>query len=100
MARPFIIPLLLFLNSAYAQTHSDLKPGDTLKYSPQSHKSSWISVQSADANLGVALFMDGKKVKEQDDSRGIKSVERFYFTPEKGKKYEFKIWAKSYSEKK
>ena len=99
MARPFIIPLLLFLNSAYAQTHSDLKPGDTLKYSPQSHKPSWISVQSADANLGVALFMDGKKVKEQDDSRGIKSVERFYFTPEKGKKYEFKIWAKSYVEK-
>ncbi|MDR6466284.1 S41 family peptidase [Chryseobacterium sediminis] len=99
MARPFIIPLLLFLNSAYAQTHSDLKPGDTLKYAPQSHKPSWISVQSADANLGVALFMDGKKVKEQDDSRGIKSVERFYFTPEKGKKYEFKIWAKSYVEK-
>ncbi|MBB6329756.1 hypothetical protein HNP24_000706 [Chryseobacterium sediminis] len=99
MARPFIIPLLLFLNSAYAQNHSDLKPGDTLKYSPQSHKPSWISVQSADANLGVALFMDGKKVKEQDDSRGINSVERFYFTPEKGKKYEFKIWAKSYVEK-
>ncbi|TZF93722.1 hypothetical protein FW781_18715 [Chryseobacterium panacisoli] len=99
MARPFIIPLLLFLNSAYAQTHSDLKPGDTLKYSPQSHKPSWISVQSTDANLGVALFMEGKKVKEQDDSRGIKSVERFYFTPEKGKKYEFKIWAKSYVEK-
>lgn len=99
MARPFIIPLLLFLNSAYAQNHSELKPGDTLKYSPQSHKPSWISVQSADANLGVALFMDGKKVKEQDDSRGINSVERFYFTPEKGKKYEFKIWAKSYVEK-
>ncbi|MCW1962486.1 S41 family peptidase [Chryseobacterium viscerum] len=99
MARPFIIPLILFLNSAYAQTHSDLKPGDTLKYSPQSHKPSWISVQSADANLGIALFMDGKKVKEQDDSRGIKSVERFYFTPEKGKKYELKIWAKSYTEK-
>ncbi|KAA2222660.1 S41 family peptidase [Chryseobacterium sediminis] len=99
MARPFIIPLLLFLNSAYAQNHSDLKPGDTLKYSPQSHKPSWISVQSADTNLGVALFMDGKKVKEQDDSRGINSVERFYFTPEKGKKYEFKIWAKSYVEK-
>ncbi|MDR3025000.1 S41 family peptidase [Chryseobacterium sp.] len=99
MARPFIIPLLLFLNSAYAQTHSDLKSGDTLKYSPQSHKPSWISVQSTDANLGIALFMDGKKVKEQDDSRGIKSVERFYFTPEKGKKYELKIWAKSYVEK-
>ncbi|WPO89182.1 S41 family peptidase [Chryseobacterium sp. HR92] len=99
MARPFIIPLVLFLNSAFAQTHTDLKPGDTLKYSPQSHKSSWISVQSADANLGIALFMDGKKVKEQDDSRGIKSVERFYFTPEKGKKYELKIWAKSYTEK-
>ncbi|WP_313001472.1 S41 family peptidase [Chryseobacterium gleum] len=99
MARPFIIPLLLLLNSAYAQTHSELKPGDTLKYSPQSHQPTWISVQSADANLGVALFMDGKKLKEQDDSRGIKSVERFYFTPEKGKKYEVKIWAKSYLEK-
>ncbi|UTX49105.1 S41 family peptidase [Chryseobacterium sp. MA9] len=99
MARPFIIPLLLFLNSTYAQTHSDLKPGDTLKYSPQSHKPSWISVQSADANLGIALFTDGKKGKEQDDSRGIKSVERFYFSPEKGKKYELKIWAKSYAEK-
>lgn len=86
MARPFIIPLLLLLNSAYAQTHSELKPGDTLKYSPQSYQPTWISVQSADANLGVALFMDGKKLKEQDDSRGIKSVERFYFTPEKGKK--------------
>lgn len=99
MARPLIIPLLLFLNSAYAQTHLELKPGDTLKYSPQSHKPSWISVQSADANLGIALFMDGKKLKEQDDSRGIKSIERLYFTPEKGKKYEVKIWAKSYLEK-
>ncbi|UKB77834.1 S41 family peptidase [Chryseobacterium sp. MEBOG07] len=99
MTRPFIIPLVLLLNSAYAQTHSELKPRDTLKYAPQSHKPSWISVQSADANLGVALFMDGKKLKEQDDSRGIKSVERLYFTPEKGKKYELKIWAKSYAEK-
>ncbi|KAB1228713.1 S41 family peptidase [Chryseobacterium viscerum] len=99
MTRPFIIPLVLLLNNAYAQTHSELKPGDTLKYAPQSHKPSWISVQSEDANLGVALFMDGKKLKEQDDSRGIKSVERLYFTPEKGKKYELKIWAKSYAEK-
>jgi hypothetical protein len=99
MTRPFIIPLVLLLNSAYAQTHSDLKPGDTLKYIPKSHKPSWISVQSGDANLGLALFMDGKKLKEQDDSRGIKSVERFYFTPEKGKKYELKVWAKSYVEK-
>jgi len=99
MTRPFIIPLLLFLNNAYAQTHSELKPRDTLKYSPQSHKASWISVQSADANLGVALFTDGKKVKEQDDSRGINSIERFYFTPEKGKIYELKIWVKSYVEK-
>lgn len=99
MARPFIIPLLLLLNSTYAQTNSELKPGDTLKYIPQSHKPSWISIQSGDANLGVALFMDGKKLKEQDDSRGIKSVERFYFTPEKGKKYELKVWAKSYVEK-
>ena len=99
MTRHFIIPLVLFLNSAYAQTHSDLKPGDTIKYAPQSHQPTWISVQSADANLGVALFMDGKKVKEQDDSRGTKSIERFYFTPEKGKKYELKIWPKSYVEK-
>ncbi|RXM41233.1 hypothetical protein BOQ62_01470 [Chryseobacterium sp. CH21] len=99
MTRPFIIPLLLLLNSVYAQTISDLKPGDTLKYIPQSHKPSWISIQSGDANLGLALFMDGKKLKEQDDSRGIRSVERFYFTPEKGKKYELKVWAKSYVEK-
>ncbi|WP_426478243.1 S41 family peptidase [Chryseobacterium sp. CBSDS_008] len=99
MARPLIIPFLLFLNSAYAQSDSELKPGDTLKYLPQSHKPSWISVQSGDANLGIALFMDGKKIKEQDDSRGIKSMERLYFTPEKGKKYELKIWAKSYLEK-
>lgn len=99
MARPLIIPLLLFLNSTYAQTNSIIKPGDTVKYLPQSHKPSWISIQSADANLGVALLMDGKKLKEQDDSRGIKSIERLYFTPEKGKKYEVKIWAKSYLEK-
>ncbi|PTT41162.1 hypothetical protein DBR28_04620 [Chryseobacterium sp. HMWF028] len=99
MTRPFIIPLVLILNSTYAQTHSELKPGDTLKYAPKSRKPSWISVQSGDANLGVALFMDGEKLKEQDDSRGIKSIERLYFTPEKGKKYEFEIWAKSYVEK-
>ncbi|CAI8875886.1 S41 family peptidase [Chryseobacterium sp. IT-36CA2] len=99
MTRPFIIPLLLLLNSAYAQIHSDLKPGDTLKYAPLSHKPSWISIHSENANLGIALFMDGKKIKEQDDSRGIKSVERLYFTPEKGKKYELKVWAKSYVEK-
>ncbi|MDQ1857082.1 S41 family peptidase [Chryseobacterium sp. WLY505] len=99
MTRPLIIPLLLFFNTAYAQTQVELKPGDTLKYLPHSHKPSWISVQSADANLGIALFTDGKKMREQDDSRGIKSVERLYFTPEKGKKYEVKIWAKSYLEK-
>ncbi|UKB85757.1 S41 family peptidase [Chryseobacterium sp. MEBOG06] len=99
MAKPFIIPFLLVVNSAYAQTNTYLKPGDTLKYSPQSDKSVWISVQSSDANLALALFMDGKKVKDQDDSRGIKSVERLYFTPEKGKIYELKIWAKSYLEK-
>ncbi|WP_126650368.1 S41 family peptidase [Chryseobacterium aureum] len=99
MARPFIVPLLLILNSTYAQTNSELKPGDTLKYTPKSHHPSWISIQSGDANLGVALFMEGKKLKEQDDSRGIKSVERFYFIPEKGKKYQVKVWAKSYAEK-
>ncbi|MBE4949231.1 S41 family peptidase [Chryseobacterium culicis] len=99
MTRSVIIPLVLLLNSAYAQTKSLLKPGDTLQYIPLSHKPSWISIQSGEANLGVALFMDGKKLKEQDDSRGTKSVERFYFTPEKGRKYELKIWAKSYIEK-
>ncbi|WP_288447759.1 S41 family peptidase [uncultured Chryseobacterium sp.] len=99
MTRSVIIPLVLLLNSAYAQTKSLLKPGDTLQYIPLSRKPSWISIQSGEANLGVALFMDGKKLKEQDDSRGTKSVERFYFTPEKGRKYELKIWAKSYIEK-
>ncbi|SEH31806.1 S41 family peptidase [Chryseobacterium culicis] len=99
MTRSVIIPLVLLLNSAYAQTKSLLKPGDTLQYIPLSHKPSWISIQSGEANLGIALFMDGKKLKEQDDSRGTKSVERFYFTPEKGRKYELKIWAKSYIEK-
>ncbi|WP_312306111.1 S41 family peptidase [Chryseobacterium sp.] len=99
MTKPFTIPLLLLMNTAYAQTGLELKPGDTLKYTPKSDRSVWISVQSGDANLGVSLFMDGKKIKEQDDSRGIKSVERLYFSPEKGKKYEFKIWAKSYLEK-
>lgn len=99
MAKPFLIPLLLLMNSAYAQTGLELKPGDTLKYTPKSDRPVWISVQSGDANLGVSLFMDGKKIREQDDSRGIKSVERLYFSPEKGRKYEFKIWAKSYLEK-
>ncbi|MGG7467477.1 S41 family peptidase [Chryseobacterium arthrosphaerae] len=99
MTKPFLIPLLLLMNSAYAQTGLELKPGDTLKYTPKSDRPVWISVQSGDANLGVSLFMDGKKIREQDDSRGIKSVERLYFSPEKDRKYEFKIWAKSYLEK-
>lgn len=99
MTKPFIIPLLLWVNFAYAQTSFEVKPGDTLKYSPRSAKPVWISVQSAEANMAVALFVDGKKVKEQDDSRGIKSVERLHYKPEKGRKYEFKIWAKSYIQK-
>ncbi|MFZ4928086.1 S41 family peptidase [Chryseobacterium sp. Mn2064] len=99
MTKPFIIPLLFFINSACAQTNTELKPGDTLKYSPRSDKPAWIAVQSGDANLAVSLFINGKKIKEQDDSRGIKSVERLYFSPEKGRKYELRIWAKSYLEK-
>lgn len=99
MTKPFIIPLLLLVNSVYGQTDIELKPGDTLKYSPQSHKLGWVTVQSNNANVAVALFMNGKKIKEQDDSRGIKSVERLFYTPEKGKKYELKVWAKSYVEK-
>ncbi|MET3037271.1 S41 family peptidase [Chryseobacterium sp. NRRL B-14859] len=99
MTKAFIIPLLLWANSAYTQTSLNLKPGDTLTYSPRSDKPAWISIQSDEANIAVALFMDGKKVKEQDDSRGIKSVERLYYIPEKGRKYELKIWAKSYIER-
>lgn len=99
MAKPFIIPLLLLVNSIYGQAYFELKPGDTLKYSPKSHQPGWITVQSSDANVAVALFMEGKKIKEQDDSRGIKSVERLFYTPEKGKKYDLKVWAKSYVEK-
>lgn len=96
MTKPFIIPLLLLINTVYAQSNLELKPRDTLKYSPQSKKPTWISVQSRNANLAVSIFQDGKKIKEQDDSRGINSVERIYYAPEKGKKYEFRIWAKSY----
>ncbi|WP_353145466.1 S41 family peptidase [Chryseobacterium sp.] len=99
MTKAFIIPLLLWANSTYTQTSLNLKPGDTLTYSPRSDKPAWISIQSNEANMVVALFMDGKKVKEQDDSRGIKSVERLYYIPEKGRKYELKIWAKSYIER-
>lgn len=99
MTKPFIIPLLLLINTAYAQSNLELKPGDTIKYSPQSKKPTWISVQSKNANLAVSIFQDGKKIKEQDDSRGINSIERLYYTPEKGKKYEFSIWAKSYLQK-
>lgn len=99
MIKPYIAAFLLLVNSLSAQTNLELKPRDTLKYSPRSGKPAWISVQSDNANLGIALFMDGKKIKEQDDSKGIKSVERLYFAPEKSKKYQLKVWAKSYVEK-
>ncbi|AZA76218.1 hypothetical protein EG347_01070 [Chryseobacterium sp. G0186] len=99
MTKFFIIPLFFLVNFAYAQANLELKPGDTLHYSPQSNKPVWISIQSNDANLAAALFMDGKKIKEQDESKGIKSVERLYFAPEKNKKYQLKVWAKSYAEK-
>ncbi|PWN66122.1 S41 family peptidase [Chryseobacterium oncorhynchi] len=99
MIKPYIAAFLLLVNSLSAQTNLELKPRDTLEYSPRSGKPAWISVQSDNANLGIALFMDGKKIKEQDDSKGIKSVERLYFAPEKSKKYQLKIWAKSYVEK-
>lgn len=99
MTKPFIIHLLLLVNSIYAQTDIELKSGDTLTYSPQSQRPVWITVQSKDANVAVALFMEGKKIKEQDDSKGIKSIERLLYTPEKGKRYELKVWPKSYVEK-
>lgn len=60
MARSFIIPLLLLVNSIYGQTDFELKPGDTLKYSPKSHQPGWITVQSGNANIAAALFMEGK----------------------------------------
>ncbi|AZA98254.1 hypothetical protein EG359_00945 [Chryseobacterium joostei] len=99
MTKPFITAFLLLVNSVYAQTNMELKPKDTLMYSPHSGRPVWISVESGNANLGIALFMDGKKIKEQDDSRGTRSVERLYFSPEKNKKYQLKVWAKSYVEK-
>ncbi len=61
MAKSFIIPLLLVVNFVYAQKNIELKPGDTLKYSPETHKLGWITVQSNNANVAVALFMEGKK---------------------------------------
>ncbi|MCJ7935716.1 MAG: S41 family peptidase [Chryseobacterium sp.] len=99
MTKQFVVPLLLMMNAANAQITLVLKPGDTLQYTPKSQKPAWVTVQSNAANLAVSLFKNGKKIKEQDESRGIKSAERFYYTPEKGQKYECKIWAKSYVEK-
>nr|WP_315034762.1 S41 family peptidase [uncultured Chryseobacterium sp.] len=99
MTKLFIFSCLLLMSSAYAQNYSDLKAGDTLEYLPHSQRAAWISIQSNDANLAASLFINGKKIKEQDDSRGIKSTERLFYTPEKGKKYQLKIWAKSYVEK-
>lgn len=99
MTKPFIIPLLLVINSVYGQKDIELKPGDTLRHSPKSQNPAWIIIQSKDANVAVALFMDGKKIKDQDDSKGIISVEKLLYNPEKGKKYELRIWAKSYIEK-
>ncbi|RXM53236.1 MULTISPECIES: S41 family peptidase [unclassified Chryseobacterium] len=99
MTKTFIIPLLLLVNALYGQTDIELKPGDTLKYLSTAKQPVWITVQSNDANVAVAQFLEGEKIKEQDDSRGIKSIERLLFTPEKGKKIEFRVWAKSYVEK-
>lgn len=99
MTKPFIIPLLLLVNSVYGQTEVQLRPGDTIRYSPRSSHPVWIEVQSDQANVAVAIFTEGKKIKEQDDSKGIKSVERLFYIPQQGKKYELKIWAKSYLEK-
>lgn len=99
MIKSFIFPLLIMVGSAYGQTYLELKPGDTLKYSPKFHRPGWITVQSDNANVAIALFREDKKIKEQDNSKGIKSVERFFYTPENGKKYELRVWAKSYVEK-
>lgn len=99
MTKLFIVPLFLLVNTIYGQSDFELKPGDTLRYALKSQKPGWVVVQSNEANLAVALFGEDKKIKEQDDSKGIKSVERLFYTPEKGKKYEIKVWAKSYVEK-
>ncbi|MBV8327813.1 S41 family peptidase [Chryseobacterium sp.] len=99
MTKQLFIPLLLLVNTIQAQSISTIKYGDTLQYTPKSQKPVWVSIQSDEANLAVSLFVNGKKSKEQDDSKGIKSTERFYVKPEKGQKYEFKIWPKSYTEK-
>lgn len=79
----------------------DLKPNDTLSYLLKSVKESWVSVRSTDANLAIALELNGQKVMEQDFSRGIHSAEIFKFKPHSRQKYVLKVWAKSYvSEKK
>ncbi|MCS3529344.1 S41 family peptidase [Chryseobacterium sp. JUb7] len=99
MSKLLFIPFLFLIPSVDAQTNLQLSPGDTIRYTPKSKNPAWISVSSDHANLALAVFKDGEKIKDQDDSRGIKSVERFYYSPEKNGKYEFKIWAKSYVEK-
>lgn len=99
MTKQLIVPLLLLINTAYARTRLELKSGDTVTYVPESRNPAWISVTSDEANLAVSLSEDGKKIKEQNHSKGIKSTERFYFVPGKNRNYEFKVWAASYVEK-
>jgi len=99
MFRLFIIPFLLLISYVDAQTLVHLSSGDTIRYTPKSQKPVWISVSSAHANLGITVFRNGKKIEDQDESKGIKSEERFYYSPEKNGIYEFRIRAKSYLEK-
>lgn len=96
MSRLPLFFFIFFLQSLYGQKTLDLKYGDTISYPLNSGKPAWVSVWSDAANIAFSLFRDGKKIKDQDDSKGIRSLERLYLIPEKNKIYTLKIWAKSY----
>ncbi|MDR2234984.1 MAG: hypothetical protein LBE92_02570 [Chryseobacterium sp.] len=98
MTQPSLICFLALFQSAFGQKTLVLPPGDTLNYSLTSKKPAWISIRSDDANLAFTLFEAGKKIKDQDDSKGIGSLERLYHIPQKNKTYTLKIWSKSYIE--
>lgn len=99
MLKTFSIILFLSIQIYRAQATLELLPQDSLTYNLQSKSPGWISVKSKDANLAISLFCEGKKVKDQDNSKGTQSVENLFYNPEKNKKYTLKIWAKSYLEK-
>lgn len=96
MTRFFLIPILMIAYTIHARETRDVAPGDTLNYTLRSHKPTWVYVHANDANLALALYLEGEKIWEQDDSKGMNAVERWHHVPQNGGKYELKVWAKSY----